>query len=73
MEKSFYISGPNLIVLECEYARGRVASVLDYEAGNPGSNLVAAELSTGYSVLGDNLTRYCYQQYGPRMDNRGGN
>ena len=34
---------------------------------------VAAGLATGYSVLGGNLTRYCCQQYQPRLDNRGGN
>ena len=34
---------------------------------------VAAGLPTGYSVLGGSLTRYCYQQYRPRLDNRGGN
>ena len=45
--------------------RGRVGCALDYEAGDPGS--------TGYSVLGGNLTRYCCQQYRPRLDNRGGN
>ena len=31
---------------------------------------VAAGLSTDYSVLGGNLTGYCYQQYWPRLDNR---
>ena len=34
---------------------------------------VATGLLTGYSVLGGNLTGYCYQQYRPRLDNRGGN
>ena len=34
---------------------------------------VAAGLPTGYPVLGGNLTGYCYQQYRPRLDNRGGN
>ena len=34
---------------------------------------VAARLPTGYSVLGYNLTRYCYQQYQPRLDKRGVN
>ena len=34
---------------------------------------VAAGLLTGYSVLGGSLTGYCYQQYRPRLDNRGGN
>ena len=34
---------------------------------------VPAGLSTGYSVLGGNLAVYCYQQYRPRLDNRGGN
>ena len=28
---------------------------------------VAAGLSTDYSVLGGNLTGYCYQQYWPRL------
>ena len=52
---------------------GRVVSALDYESGDPGSILVAAEILTDYSVLGGNLTRYCYQQYRPRLDNQGGN
>ena len=34
---------------------------------------VAAALPTGYLVLGGNLAGYCYQQYRPRLDNRGGN
>ena len=34
---------------------------------------VAAGLPTDYSVLGGNRTGYCYEQYGPRRDNRGGN
>ena len=34
---------------------------------------VAAGLPTGYSVLGGNLTGYCYQQYRPRLGNPGGN
>ena len=34
---------------------------------------VAARLPTGYSVLSGNLTGYCYQQYQPRLDNRGDN
>ena len=34
---------------------------------------VAARLQTGYSVIGGNLTGYCYQQYRSRLDNRGGN
>ena len=34
---------------------------------------VAAVLPTGYSVLGGNLTGYCYQQYWPRLYNRGRN
>ena len=34
---------------------------------------VAAELPTGYSMLGGNLTGNCCQQYRPRLDNRGGN
>ena len=34
---------------------------------------VAALLPTGFSVLGGNLAGYCYQQYRPRLDNRGGN
>ena len=36
-------------------------------------SLVAAGLPTVYSVLGGNLTEYCYQQFRPRLDNRGGN
>ena len=36
-------------------------------------SLVAAGLPTGYSALGGNLTRYCYQRYRPRLNNRGGN
>ena len=36
-------------------------------------SLAAAGLPTGYSVLDGNLTGYCYQQYRPRLDNRGGN
>ena len=46
---------------------------LDYGAGDRDRTQVAAGLPTGYSVLGDNLTEYCYQQYRPRLDNRGGN
>ena len=34
---------------------------------------VAAGLLTNYSVLGGHLTGYCFQQYWPRLDNRGGN
>ena len=34
---------------------------------------VAAGLPTDYSVLGCNLAGYCFQQYRPRLDNRGGN
>ena len=34
---------------------------------------VVVGLPTDYSVLGGNLTRYCCQQYRPRLDNRGGN
>ena len=34
---------------------------------------VAAEISTDNSVLGYKLTRYCFQQCQPRLDNRGGN
>ena len=33
---------------------------------------LAVGLSTGYSVLAGNPTGYCYQQYQPRLDNRGG-
>ena len=33
---------------------------------------VAVGLPTVYSVQGGNLTGYCYQQYRPRLDNRGG-
>ena len=36
-------------------------------------SLVAAGLPTGYSVLGGNTTRYCYQHYWPRLDNGGNN
>ena len=34
---------------------------------------VAAGLPTDYSVLGGNTTRYCGQQYLPRLDNLGNN
>ena len=34
---------------------------------------VAAGQPTGHSVMDGNLTGYCYQQYRPRLDNRGGN
>ena len=33
----------------------------------------AADYRLIISVLGGNLTRYCYQQYRPRLDNWGGN
>ena len=34
---------------------------------------VVEGLSTDTTVLGSNPTGYCYQQYRPRLDNRGGN
>ena len=34
---------------------------------------VAVRLSTDYSMLGGNLSGYCFQQYRPRLDNQGGN
>ena len=40
---------------------------------NPVRSRVAAGPLTGYSVMGGNLTRFCYPQYRPRLDNRGGN
>ena len=49
---------------------------LDYEAGDPGSipgSRGGGGLPTDYSVLGGNLTRYCCQQYRPRLDNLGVN
>ena len=39
----------------------------------PVRSRVAAGLSTGYSVLGGNLTGYCFQQYRQRLHNREGN
>ena len=33
---------------------------------------VATGLPTGNLVMGGTLTGYCYQQYRPRLDNRGG-
>ena len=52
---------------------GRGVNALDYEAVDLGSIHGSGGLPTGYSVLGGSLTGYCYRQYLPRLDNRGGN
>ena len=46
---------------------------LDYEAGDPGSIPGSGRTTDWLFMLGGNLTRYCYQQYRPRLDNWGGN
>ena len=50
-----------------------MVSALDYEEGDPGSIPGSGRLSTDFSVLGGNLTGYCYQHYRPRLDKWGGN
>ena len=47
-----------------------------YEAGDPGLSPGSGgrkDYRLIISVLGGNLTWYCYQQYRPRLDNQGGN
>ena len=47
--------------------------MLDYGTRDPGSIPGSAGTTDWLVSAGCNLTGYCYQQYRPRLDNRGSN